>query len=131
MTNNIKTIEDWLKNLSEIEDEHIYLEVNDNRKDNVALFNKYVFSESDAKEIVKNLTVDDFCKAVQNKKTGYEYETLYIFGKELDLFKRIEEESEEEPEKVSLYIKINLIEGKCAIIISFHEQKYPLKYAFR
>ena len=32
---------------------------------------------------------------------------------------------------VSLYIKFNKLESCFVIVISFHEQKYPLRYYFR
>ena len=32
---------------------------------------------------------------------------------------------------VSLYIKFNKLDGCFVIVISFHEQKYPLTYYFR
>ena len=36
-----------------------------------------------------------------------------------------------EEKTVSLYIKFNKLENCFVIVISFHEQKYPLTYYFR
>ena len=36
-----------------------------------------------------------------------------------------------EEKMVSLYIKVNKLENCFVIVISFHEQKYPLTYYFK
>lgn len=101
--------------------------LNSNRLTNLSLFDEYLINEEGVKSILLNLTVYDFCEKVRNKHTKFDYEWLYIFGKEIHLIRRFEEKSE----MVPLYIKFNKIEDKFLIVISFHKQKYPLIYYFR
>lgn len=101
--------------------------LNSNRMTNLSLFDEYLIDEERIKIILLDLTEDDFCEKVQNKHVKFQYEWLYIFGKEISLMKRYEEKSEVVP----LYIKFNMIENKFVIVISFHKQKYPLVYYFR
>lgn len=101
--------------------------LNSNRMTNLSLFDEYLIDEERIKIILLDLTEDDFCEKVQNKHVQFQYEWLYIFGKEIYLMKRYEEKSEVVP----LYIKFNMIENKFVIVISFHKQKYPLVYYFR
>lgn len=101
--------------------------LNSNRMTNLSLFDEYLIDEERIKIILLDLTEDDFCEKVQNKHVQFQYEWLYIFGKEISLMKRYEEKSEVVP----LYIKFNMIENKFVIVISFHKQKYPLVYYFR
>ncbi|OUP24586.1 hypothetical protein B5F27_16180 [Faecalibacterium sp. An192] len=54
------------------------------------------------------------------------HETLYIFGKELELLERFGSEKK----LVSLYIKFNKLDGNYVIVVSFHEAHYPLKKYF-
>lgn len=69
----------------------------------------------------------DFSEILQNKHAGYEHERLYVFGKDVKLLER----TGNKEKTVSLYIKFNKLEKCFVIIISFHEQKYPLNYYFR
>lgn len=101
--------------------------LNSNRLTNLSLFDEYLINEESVKSILLNLTVYDFCEKVQNKHANFNHEWLYVFGKEIDLIKRFEEESE----MVPLYIKFNKIEDKFLIVVSFHKQKYPLVYYFQ
>ena len=101
--------------------------LNSNRMTNLSLFDEYLIDEERIKIILLDLTEGDFCEKVQNKHVQFQYEWLYIFGKEISLMKRYEEKSEVVP----LYIKFNMIENKFVIVISFHKQKYPLVYYFR
>lgn len=101
--------------------------LNSNRMTNLSLFDEYLIDEERIKIILLDLTEDDFCEKVQNKHVQFQYEWLYIFGKEISLMKRYEEKSEVVP----LYIKFNMIENKFVIVISFYKQKYPLVYYFR
>ena len=87
----------------------------------------YVIDEAKAKEIILSLTAMDFSEILQNEHKGYEYEKLYVFGKDVTLLER----NGTEEKIVSLYIKFNKLENCFVIIISFHEQKYPLTYYFR
>ena len=78
------------------------IEMNDNRKDNQDLFLDYIIR-------------------------GYEHELLYVFGKNVNLLRRFLPGEEQ----VSLYIKFNKLESRYVIVISFHKQKYPIKYMFK
>ena len=95
--------------------------------DNVQLFTDYVINEDKAKDIVLGLNVMDFSGILQNEHAGYEHEQLYVFGKEVRLLERYGTSIK----NVSLYIKFNKLKNRFVIIISFHEQKYPLTYYFR
>lgn len=97
------------------------------RQANIDLFIDYVIDESDAKQILLGLEVDDFSEVKQNNHVGREQEMLYIFGKDVKLIERFGGAEK----NVSLYIKFNKLENKYVIVISFHEQKYPLSYYFK
>lgn len=103
------------------------IDVNKRRQANLDLYKDYVIDEAKSKEILMQLTADDFCDAVQNEHIGFEYEQLYIFGKDVKLLQRFGTEEE----MVSLYIKFNKLENQFVIVISFHKQAYPLTYAFK
>ena len=91
------------------------------------MFLEYVIYVSKAKEIILRLTVMDFSEILQYEHKGYEHENLYVFGKDVTLLER----NGTEEKTVSLYIKFNKLENCFVIVISFHEQKYPLTYYFR
>ena len=103
------------------------IDTNRNRQANKDLFFDYLIDESGAKRILLGLEVDDFSEVRQNDHVGFEHEMLYIFGKDVKLTERFGGSEK----KVSLYIKFNQLENKYVIVISFHEQKYPLSYYFR
>ena len=103
------------------------LDRNTKRQDNINLFLDYVIDEQKAKEIILSLNATDFSEILQNHHIGYEHEQLYVFGKDVNLLERIGVKEK----KVSLYIKINKLENNFVIVISFHEQKYPLHYYFK
>ena len=84
-------------------------------------------NEAKAKEIILSLTVMDFSKILRNEHKGFEHERLYVFGKDVRLLER----SGTKERTVSLYIKFNKLEDCYVIVISFHEQRYPLTYYFR
>lgn len=69
----------------------------------------------------------DFSGILRNEHKGFEHEQLYVFGKDVILLER----NGTEEKTVSLYIKFNKLDSCFVIIISFHEQKYPLTYYFR
>ncbi len=100
---------------------------NSRRQDNLNLFLDYVMDEAKAREILLSLTVMDFSEILQNEHPGYEYEQLYVFGKEVMLLER----TGNAERSVTLYIKFNKLESSYVIVISFHGQKYPLEYYFR
>ena len=78
-------------------------------------------------EILLSLEVNDFCKADKNKNVKFPDEVVYVFGKEVLLTPRMHGE----PQKVRLYIKFNEVEDRYFIVISLHEQKYEIRYAFK
>lgn len=110
-----------------VENDRYRIERNTKRQDNINLFLDYIIDEAKAKEIILSLTVKDFSQILQNDHKGYEHERLYVFGKDVFLLER----NGTEERKVSLYIKFNKLENCFVIVISFHEQKYPLTYYFR
>ena len=103
------------------------LDRNSRRQDNISLFLDYIIDEAKAKEIILGLTAMDFSEILQNEHAGYEHERLYVFGKDVTLLER----NGTEERTVSLYIKFNKLENCFVIVISFHEQKYPLTYYFK
>ena len=128
--NNItqEEIEEYLSDVKKAVSEDRYrLDLNSRRQDNIDLFINYVIDESKAKDIILSLEVMDFSEIVQNEHVGFEHEMLYIFGKDVQLLER----TGTEEVTVSLYIKFNKLENNYVIVISFHEQHYPLNYYFR
>ncbi len=123
-----KDIEQYLSEVKEaVENDRYRLARNSKRQDNINLFLDYVIDESKAKEIILSLTVMDFSEILKNEHKGYEHERLYVFGKDVILLER----NGTEEKTVSLYIKFNKLENCFVIVISFHEQKYPLTYYFQ
>ena len=123
-----KDIEQYLSGVKEaVEKDNYRLARNSNRQDNINLFLDYVIDEAKAKEIILSLTEMDFSKILQNEHEGFEHERLYVFGKDVILLER----NGTEEKTVSLYIKFNKLENCFVIVISFHEQKYPLTYYFK
>ena len=53
--------------------------MNKNRSDNRNLFVDYVLSEASIKEILLNLTVDDFSERRKNNHKGFENEILFEY----------------------------------------------------
>ena len=100
---------------------------NSKRGDNQKLFQDYVIDEARAKQILLELDVLDFSEVRRNEHEGYENELLYIFGKDVKLLERYGDKEK----TVSLYIKFNKLENCFVIVISFHEQRFPLKYYFK
>lgn len=123
-----KDIEQYLSELKEAVGNNRYrLDRNARRQDNINLFIDYVIDEAKAKEIILSLTVMDFSEILQNEHVGYEHERLYVFGKDVKLLER----NGTDEKTVSLYIKFNKLDNCFVIVISFHEQKYPLTYYFK
>ena len=91
------------------------------------MFIDYVIDEAKVKEILLSLEPTDFSEKTRNEHKGYEHEILYVFGKDVKLLERFGSEVK----TVSLYIKFNKLENRFVIVISFHEQKYPMKYYFK
>lgn len=128
MNFDIKDIEQYLANVKEaVENDRYRLDRNARRQDNIDLFLDYVVDESKAKQIILNLTAMDFSMVLQNEHKGYEHEKLYVFGKDVTLLER----NGSEEKIVPLYIKFNMLDKCFVIVISFHEQKFPITYYFR
>ena len=123
-----KNIEQYLLEIKKAVEKNRYrIDRNARRQDNINLFLDYVIDEAKAKEIIMKLTVKDFSMVLQNEHKGFEHENLYVFGKDVELLER----NGTEEKIVSLYIKFNKLENCFLIVISFHEQKYPLTYCFK
>lgn len=123
-----KVIEQYLSEVKEaVENDRYRLDRNARRQDNINLFLDYVIHEAKAKEIILSLTAMDFSEILQNEHKGYEHERLYVFGKDVILLER----NGTEEKTVSLYIKFNKLENCFVIVVSFHEQKYPITYYFK
>ena len=128
MNFDIKDIEQYLANVKEaVENDRYRLDRNARRQDNIDLFLDYVIDESEAKQIILSLTAMDFSMVLQNEHKGYEHEKLYVFGKDVTLLER----NGSEEKIVPLYIKFNMLDKCFVIVISFHEQKFPITYYFR
>lgn len=84
-----KDIEQYLSEVKDaVENNNYRLDRNVRRQDNINLFLDYVIDEAKAKEIILSLTVMDFSEILRNEHKGYEYEKLYVFGKDVDLLER-------------------------------------------
>lgn len=101
--------------------------ISKNRQKNNDLFITYVLSEEKAKKILLSLKITDFSERLQNHHPGYEHEQLYVFGKDVMLLQRFGNAAT----LVSLYIKFNKLKNCYVIVISFHEQEYPMQYYFK
>ena len=123
-----KDIEQYLSDVKDaVENNRYRIARNSKRQDNIDLFLDYVIDEAKAKEILLSLAPIDFSGILQNVHKGYEYERLYVFGKDVTLLER----NGPGEKLVSLYIKFNKLENCFVIVISFHEQKSPLTYYFK
>ena len=110
-----------------IQKDQYRIERNSRRLDNLNLFLDYVIDETKAKDILMGLTAMDFSEVLQNEHKGFEHEQLYVVGKDVELLER----TGSERKQVSLYIKFNKLENCYVIVVSLHEQKYPIKYYFK
>lgn len=93
----------------------------------IRIYIDYVFTEADASNVILSLTAGDFSEAVQNDHLQHPEEILYIFDKDVKLLLRYGGAEE----LVSLYIKFNKLTSQYLIVISFHEQEYPMTYKFK
>ena len=103
------------------------IEINSRRQDNRNLFLNYVIDEAKAKDILLGLTAADFSEILPNEHSGYEHERLYVFGKDVKLLERMGSAAK----TVSLYIKFNKTDNCYVIVVSLHEQKFPISYYFK
>ena len=121
-------IEDYLNNVKQkIRCGLCRFALNKKRQDNIDLLVDYVINKNEAKEIISTLNHENFSEILQNDHKGYEDELLYVFGKTVVLKRKKSQEFVD----VHLYIKTNNVKDSSVIIISFHEQKHPLKLYFK
>ena len=102
-------------------------EMNSKRQENNALFFDYLIDEEKRRQILLSLTPQDFSEVLHNEHKNYGHELLYVFGKDVKLLQRFGSRCE----TVSLYIKFNKLENQSVVIISFHRQKFPIRYKFK
>lgn len=128
MNLSVADIENYLEAVKCAVKAHRYrFDMNLRRPDNRKLFEMYLLTMKDVENIIQNLNAMDFSDAVPNEHVGFEHETLYVFGKEVQLIERYGKEEK----LVPLYIKFNKLDNEFVIVISFHEQRYPLTYYFK
>ena len=121
-------IENYLTDIKNaIQNNQYRIERNSRRQDNLNLFVDYVIDEEKAKEILMGLIADDFSEILKNEHAGYEHERLYVFGKDVELLERVGDANK----VVSPYIKFNKLDNFYVIVVSLHEQKYPIQYYFK
>ncbi|WP_461207613.1 hypothetical protein [Clostridium sp. DL1XJH146] len=112
-----------------VRDNKFNIEINKNRQENIDFINEYNINSSRRKSILLNIIPEDFCHSLKNTNKGYEYEILYVFVPQVQLFNIDGEE-----EKVDIYTKFNIIDidkGRRTVVISFHKRNKPINYLFK
>ena len=102
---------------------------NENRQENIDFINEYNIRHDKQKSILMQIQAEDFCHTLQNANLGFEYEVLYVFVPQVELFN-----ADGEMETVDVYTKFNVIDlptGTRTIVISFHKRNKPIDYLFR
>lgn len=102
---------------------------NDKRQENINFINEYNIRSDKQKSILMQIRVEDFCHTLQNTNLGYEYEVLYVFVPQVELFN-----ADGDAETVDIYTKFNVIDlptGNRTVVISFHKRNKPIDYLFR
>lgn len=102
---------------------------NENRQENIDFINEYNIRSDRQRSLLMQIEVEDFCHSLQNTKPGFEYEVLYVFVPQVQLFN-----ADGEEETVDVYTKFNIIDltsGSRAVVISFHKKNKPIDYLFR
>lgn len=105
------------------------ISLNERRQENIDFINEYNIRSDKQKSILMQIEVEDFCHSLQNTNIGYEYEVLYVFVPQVQLFN-----ADGEEETVDVYTKFNVIDlpsGSRAVVISFHKRNKPIDYLFR
>jgi hypothetical protein len=77
----------------------------------------------------QNYTREEIDTILAKNQIGYEYEVLYVFVPQVQLFN-----ADGEEETVDIYTKFNVIDlpaGSRAVVISFHKRNKPIDYLFR
>lgn len=112
-----------------VSNDNYTVSLNENRLENIDFINTYNLTPAKRKRILLGLEVEDFCYSLNNLKSGFEDEILYIFAPIVTLFEADGAES-----LVSMYIKFNIIDssrGDFIIVVSFHGLNYPIDYVFK
>ena len=124
-----KEIDDVLAGIKAcIERNRYTISLNENRQENIDFIIEYNIRSDRQKSILMQIETEDFCHSLQNTKTGYEYEVLYVFVPQVRLFN-----ADGEEETVDVYTKFNTIDlpsGSRAVVISFHKRNKPIDYLF-
>ena len=105
------------------------ISLNERRQENIDFRNEYNIRSDRQKSILMQIEVEDFCHSLQNTKSGYEYEVLYVFVPQVQLFN-----ADGEEETVDVYTKFNILDlpsGSRTVVISFHKRNKPIDYLFR
>lgn len=112
-----------------VSNDNYTVSLNENRLENIDFINTYNLTPAKRKRILLSLEVEDFCYSLNNLKSGFEDEILYIFAPIVTLFEADGAES-----LVSMYIKFNIIDssrGDFIVVVSFHGLNYPIDYVFK
>ena len=105
------------------------ISLNENRQENICFINEYNLRSDKQKSMLMQIQTENFCYSLQNTKIGYEYEVLYVFVPQIQLFN-----ADGEEETVDVYTKFNIIDlpsGSRTVVISFHKRNKPVDYLFR
>ena len=62
------------------------ISLNEKRQENIEFINEYNIRSDKQKSILMQIEVEDFCHTLQNTKPGYEYEILYVFVPQVELY---------------------------------------------
>ncbi len=112
-----------------VETGRFQISMNENRQENINFINEYNIYPKKRKEILMQISIEDFCHTLQNTKIGYEHEILYVFVPQVEMFNALGEK-----EKIDIYTKFNVIErlnGNRTIVVSFHKLNKPIEYLFK
>ena len=123
ITKILETIKECIRN------NNYTIAMNENRQENINFINEYNIRSDRQKSILLQLQTDDFCYTLRNTKIGYEYEVLYVFVPQVNLF-----DADGIEATVDIYIKINIIDmprGNRVAVISFHKPNKSIDYLFR
>ena len=120
-----ESIEQYLIDVKKLIKEQKY--IIEPRDKNDDLYDQYVLPKDKSEQILLSLAVDDFSEIVKYKNKNGEYVPHYVFGKKVVLTPRYRTHEEE----VSLYIKFNKKSNMFVVVVSFHEEEYPMVYYFK
>lgn len=97
------------------------------RSKNADFIEKYGISYLLIEDIILSLTYKDFSYADYNEHPEFKDEILYVFGKQVKVTTRLMDAEN----FINLYIKLNKTDDNLLIIVSIHEQEYPLVLKFK